>query len=172
MQKLKGLSSGQNNKSCRIIHHESNKIGFTFFRFFCDFLRNLQVSAERSILLKIHSYTGAPRNFKSATDLPLLRRWTPGKFWGLAIGSSGAGRRRSGQNPASRRPCPAGRGRGKVLRALMARFSGLLGTEAPPDGAVGGARRRPPLEPLVRRGCTSGGARGSPGGWSGGPGWW
>jgi hypothetical protein len=52
----------------------------------------------------------------------------------------------------------------------MALFSGLLGTEAPQDGAVGGAGRRPPLEPLVRRGCTSGGARGSPGSWSGGPG--
>jgi hypothetical protein len=26
MQKLKGISSGQNNKSCRINYHESNKI--------------------------------------------------------------------------------------------------------------------------------------------------
>jgi hypothetical protein len=33
MQKLTGISSGKNNKSCRIIHHESNKIGFAFFRF-------------------------------------------------------------------------------------------------------------------------------------------
>jgi hypothetical protein len=31
MQKLSGISSGQNNKSCSIIHHESNKIGFAFF---------------------------------------------------------------------------------------------------------------------------------------------
>jgi hypothetical protein len=26
MQKLKGISSGQNNKSCSIIHHKSNKV--------------------------------------------------------------------------------------------------------------------------------------------------
>jgi hypothetical protein len=47
MQKLKGISSGQNNKSCSIIHHESNKIGFTIFWFICDFLRNLQESGKR-----------------------------------------------------------------------------------------------------------------------------
>jgi hypothetical protein len=46
MQKLTGISSGQNNKSCRINHHESKKIGFTFFWFFCEFLRNLQESAK------------------------------------------------------------------------------------------------------------------------------
>jgi hypothetical protein len=33
VQKLKGICSGQNNKSCRIIHHEANKIGFTFSGF-------------------------------------------------------------------------------------------------------------------------------------------
>jgi hypothetical protein len=43
MQKLSGISSGPNNKSCSIIHHESNKTGFAFFRFLYDFLRNLQV---------------------------------------------------------------------------------------------------------------------------------
>jgi hypothetical protein len=32
MQKLSGISSGQKNKSCRIFHHESNKIGFAFLR--------------------------------------------------------------------------------------------------------------------------------------------
>jgi hypothetical protein len=46
MQKLKGISSGQNKKSCNINHHESKKIGFTFFWIFCDFLRNLQESAN------------------------------------------------------------------------------------------------------------------------------
>jgi hypothetical protein len=37
MQKLTGISPGENNKSCRIIHNESNKIGCTFFWFFCAF---------------------------------------------------------------------------------------------------------------------------------------
>jgi hypothetical protein len=46
MQKLKGISSVQNNKSCGIIHHKSNIISLTFFWFFYDFLRNLQESAN------------------------------------------------------------------------------------------------------------------------------
>jgi hypothetical protein len=58
MQKLKGISSGQNNKSCSINHHGSNKIGFTFFWIFCDFLRNLQDSAK---LLNCGSYPFAIR---------------------------------------------------------------------------------------------------------------
>jgi hypothetical protein len=69
MQKLTGISSGQNNKSCRIIHHEYNKIGFTFFRFLCDFLSNLQETANSQVLFKnyfairplrlLDPYTGA-----------------------------------------------------------------------------------------------------------------
>jgi hypothetical protein len=54
MLKLTGISSGQNNKSCGIFHPESNKIGFTFFRFFCDFLRNLQETAKTQVLFKNH----------------------------------------------------------------------------------------------------------------------
>jgi hypothetical protein len=46
VQKLFGTSSGKNNKSCRIFHKESNKIGFAFFSFFYNFLRNLQESAK------------------------------------------------------------------------------------------------------------------------------
>jgi hypothetical protein len=45
MQKLSGTSWGKNNKSCRIFHLESNKIGFAFFWFFYDFLRILPISA-------------------------------------------------------------------------------------------------------------------------------
>jgi hypothetical protein len=33
MQKLSGISSSKNNKSCRIIHNGSNKIGFVFSDF-------------------------------------------------------------------------------------------------------------------------------------------
>jgi hypothetical protein len=51
MQKLSGISSGQNNKSCRIFHRESNKIGFVFLWFLCDFLRNLQESAKSQYYL-------------------------------------------------------------------------------------------------------------------------
>jgi hypothetical protein len=52
MQKLTGISSDQNNKSCRIIHNGSNKIGFAFFWFCCDFLRNLQNPAKALIRFK------------------------------------------------------------------------------------------------------------------------
>jgi hypothetical protein len=54
MQKLTRISSVQNNKSCGIFHHESNKISFTFLRFFCDFLRNLQETAKTQVLFKNH----------------------------------------------------------------------------------------------------------------------
>jgi hypothetical protein len=88
-------------------------------KLFCNFLNFLRISThftsfcKRSNTISEQTFKQAPRIFQRVTDIPLLRRWTPGKFWGLAIGCSGADRRRSGQNPASRRPCPAGRGRGK-----------------------------------------------------------
>jgi hypothetical protein len=155
MQKLTGINSGQNNKSCRIIHNGSNKVSFTFFWFVCDFLRNLQESVTSQILF----------------ELPFAERPSERS----AVLQCGPwGRRPAAVRPNSGQP-PAGAGRawaGKVPRVLMARFLGLLGAEAPPDGAVGGARRRPPRELLFRRSCTSGGARGGPGGWSGGLGWW
>jgi hypothetical protein len=51
MQKLTGISSGKNNKSCRIFHNESKKIGFEFFWIFFDFLRNLQETAKALLLI-------------------------------------------------------------------------------------------------------------------------
>jgi hypothetical protein len=62
MQKLKGISSGQNNKSCRIIHREAKKIGFTFFLIFCDFLRNLQESVKAQVLFKNY-FAARPSKF-------------------------------------------------------------------------------------------------------------
>jgi hypothetical protein len=60
MQKLKGISSGENNKSCRIIYHESNEIGFAFLRFFYVFLCNLQESAK-SQYIWVNLLQGSPR---------------------------------------------------------------------------------------------------------------
>jgi hypothetical protein len=54
MQKLKAKT----NKSCSIIDNGSNKIGLAFFRFFCDFLRNLQETAKQFLLLE---FLFAPR---------------------------------------------------------------------------------------------------------------
>jgi hypothetical protein len=53
MQKLSGISSGKNNKSCGIFHNESKKFGFAFFRFFCNFLCNLQEIAKALLLLEL-----------------------------------------------------------------------------------------------------------------------
>jgi hypothetical protein len=113
-----------------------------------------------TILLKMYFYAGTPRSFQRVTGIPLLCRWTPGKIWGLAIESLGAGRRRSGQNPANRRPCPAGRGRGKGLRVLGARFSGLLGAQASPVRSCGGDGRCQPRYALLRRSGATTAAKG------------
>jgi hypothetical protein len=53
MLKLSGISSDQNNKSCRIIRHESNKICFAFFWFFYDFLRNLKETEKTQTLFQL-----------------------------------------------------------------------------------------------------------------------
>jgi hypothetical protein len=117
MQKLKGISSGQNKKSC-IFHHESNKIGFAFYWFFCDFLRNLKESAKQQYYLRITfarktlerfvtlqygprgAVAGAAGQFRRAR-----RGSWPGKGWRGARGSprthsrvvSGRGGRRQGR---------------------------------------------------------------------------
>jgi hypothetical protein len=80
MQKLIGISSGKNNKTCRIIHHESKKIGFAFFRFFYDFLRNLQEIGKLTLLFQLHFCSRDPgKNFGFA-------------MWSLG-GPAGAARR-------------------------------------------------------------------------------
>jgi hypothetical protein len=54
MQKLSGIISGKNNKSCGIIHHESNKIGFAFCCFsviFTQFTRIRKTANTIEVLL-------------------------------------------------------------------------------------------------------------------------
>jgi hypothetical protein len=72
MQKLSGNSSGNNNKSFRIFHNESNKIGFAFFTFFYDFLLNLQVSAKGQTIFKKPTFTEVPGKTLVLTDITLL----------------------------------------------------------------------------------------------------
>jgi hypothetical protein len=94
MQKLSGISSGKNNKSCKIFHNESNKIGFAVFWFFYDFLRNLQETAKSLYYL---SYPFAVRPLKSFSPLKCSPR--------------GRGRRGFGQIPAG---AGGGAGRGRA----------------------------------------------------------
>jgi hypothetical protein len=102
MQKLTGISLGQNNKSCSIIHRESNKISFAFFRLFCDFLRNLQESINhfycwsspfaRRTLERVWVLQGSPwaRWPARVGQFRRARRGTwPEKGWGGSYGALG-----------------------------------------------------------------------------------
>jgi hypothetical protein len=64
MLKILRIQPCENNKSCIIFHRKSNKIGFAFFWFFYDFLRNLQESAKCTSLFKIRFAAGTLESFK------------------------------------------------------------------------------------------------------------
>jgi hypothetical protein len=71
--------------------------------------------------------------------VPLLCGKALKRNYGFAMGPLGAGRRRSGQIPANRRPRPAGRGRGRDPGSLGADSLACLGRGG--TGKIG--RRRP-----------------------------
>jgi hypothetical protein len=127
MQKLKGISSGQNNKSCSIIHNGSSKIGLAFFCFFCDFLRNLQESAH---LFNYWSYLFAIKTLE--------------RLLSLQCGPWGGRPARAAQFQRGRRDSWPGKGRRRVLGlqgcdlgAWLVGRSGRRGRAA----AAGGGRR-------------------------------
>jgi hypothetical protein len=125
MQKLTGISSGQNNKSCRIFHNGSNKIGFAFFCFFCDFLRNLQETGKWQTLL----------------ELPFCKK-DPGKIFGFAMSSPGRGGRRGWPNSGSSPWVLAGEGREEGQGSLVSGFlAGVQVGAAPGVRHDGGPRR-------------------------------
>jgi hypothetical protein len=143
MQKLKGISSGQNNKSCRIIHQEPNKIGFTFF---CNFLRNLQESAT-------HFYYWSGAFAAGSLGRFLFSQCGPWARWPA----------RGGQIPAMSRRSPAGEGRGAIYGSLGAVLWGWMGTRR----LGGGVRRQPGLRPLRPCGGAAGARRSGQGAWQG-----
>jgi hypothetical protein len=100
MQKLTGISSGQNNKSCGIFHHQSNKIGFTFFCFLCDFLRNLQNPEKALILFKNRFAARTLEVFVFLQKRPCFADKPSGRKGASQCGPWAAGRRGSGQIPA------------------------------------------------------------------------
>jgi hypothetical protein len=73
--------------------------------------------------------------------VPLICGKALRKIFHLAIGSLGAGRRRSGQIPANRRPGPAWRGRGRFHGALGVDFHAPLGREGAGEAGAPAARR-------------------------------
>jgi hypothetical protein len=130
MQKLTRISSGKNNESCRIIHHESNRIGFAFFLFFYNFLQILQETGKS---LYYWSYHFAERPLERFVAL----QCGP---WGRPAGAGEA-------NSGEARRSLAGQGLGKGARVTRVRFGGADGGEKPPVGgapATGGGGRRGP----------------------------
>jgi hypothetical protein len=105
LQKLTGISSGQNNKSCGIFHHEPKKIGFAFFLFTYDFLRNLQETGKSLLLFELPFCSEA------------LGKKLRFAMWSWAR-LAGAGRPNSGEPP----PGLAGEVLGRGLEAKGTRF--------------------------------------------------
>jgi hypothetical protein len=149
MHKIKGISLGQNNKSCGILHHESNKIGFTFFWFPCDFLRYLQESA------KLQHYWSF-----------FLHR-DPWEYWirrNVAPAMEGGG---AGPNSGAPVTDSAGKGRGKDCELTRDRFvAGAWAVTAPANPGGEALRRRPQGGRL--RWCSGQGASA----WGLGSSWW
>jgi hypothetical protein len=159
MQKLKGISSGQNNKSCGIIHHEAKKIGFTFFRFSCDFIRNLQEIDKALILFQIRLCSKDPGKKGNLTQMPQVCTQALRKSWPFAISSPGAaGGGPIGNSGESRGR--SGRGRqGNGLRVASGRFGGSVGARSSREGGhAGGPGRWPPRLAVPARGGEVGNA--------------
>jgi hypothetical protein len=137
MEKLKEISSGKNNKSCSIIHHESNKIGLHFSDFFVIVYAIYKI---RQICVTI-----------GVTFLQ-IRPWKELNVCNVALGlPAGAGCR----NPA-RPTALAGRERaGEGPRGSRVRFGALDGVE---ELLAGGA---PVARGGGRRGCSLAGEGGS-----------
>jgi hypothetical protein len=96
MQKLTGISSGQNNKSCSIIHLESNKICFAFFDFSMIFYA---------------IYKNQPKGFTIWVDLLQQGPWKESESRNVVPGGRAAAvRPNSGQPPAEAGRARAGEG--------------------------------------------------------------
>jgi hypothetical protein len=75
MQKLTGISSGKNNKSCRIFHHESNKIDFAFFWFLPQFSTNFTSFSQSTSTIGVNLLQGGPRKESVFCNVAPGRGW-------------------------------------------------------------------------------------------------
>jgi hypothetical protein len=138
MQKLSGTSSGKNNKSCRIFHIESNKIGFSFFWFFYVFLRILQDSAKQQHYWRFTFATRPLTGFPDSQICPWFPK-TPWKlFWFLAMSPLAQRVTRLAGIPASRRRPRPGKWRRRARGSPRTQLRVALGR----GGRRQGARRR------------------------------
>jgi hypothetical protein len=130
MQQLSGNSSGKNNKSCSTFHQESSEIGFAFFWFFYDVLRNLQDSPNH-IYYWSYSFSLRPLELSAGSQpCPNFAVKTSESF--LTSQCSPLGQWPARLSPAS----AVGRGRGRVPTPQGFYYGARSG---PRDGRRGGA---------------------------------
>jgi hypothetical protein len=98
-------------KHCRVLHKESNKIGFAFFFIMLWFSTNFTRIGQTPTPLKIHIYRQDPGKFLFFTDIPLIYEKLPGKIRGSAMSPLGAAVGGSRRIPA--RSAAEWRGKGK-----------------------------------------------------------
>jgi hypothetical protein len=131
MHKLSGTKPGENNNSCGIFHHESNKIGFAFL-WFSMILYAIYKKQPNGFTIWVTNLQGGPRKEV------LLCNVVPGA----------PGRRGWSKFRRARRRLGRGRA-GKAVWTTGARFAGLIGARSGQWGGHtvtgGGGRRGYPM---------------------------
>jgi hypothetical protein len=84
MLKISRIGPCENNKSCRISFHESNKSGFAFFWIFYDFTRILQISTKvKHYRIRAKQLSPSAVGGGGTGKIPVSRpRSRRGKRWG------------------------------------------------------------------------------------------
>jgi hypothetical protein len=144
MPKILGNNSGKNNKSCRIFHNESNKIGIAFLWFLYDFLRIFKVS-EKALYYLRFGFTGRPLELLSLLQIGPNSRKRPWKEWGRRNVVPGHGGRR-GSPELGGSGGALGRGRGGEGRGT---HRGSTCAHGRGRDALGGGLRRWPAVPVA-----------------------
>jgi hypothetical protein len=122
MQKLTGISSGQNNKSCRIIHNGSNKLVLHFYDFSTIFYA-IYKNQQTHFTILVALLQGGPRKEKFPCNV------APG----------GGGRRGLGKF----RRCAAGFRPGRAREGPTGHWHSVSWVGRGRGGSGGGAHRQP-----------------------------
>jgi hypothetical protein len=151
MQNLSVKSMVMFYKSCRVFHKETNKTGFAFFWFLCEFLWNLQDSAKSINYLRFPFACRSLETFQPSQPCPrfaynTLERSQDSQCGPWAMGAAAQSEFRWG----ARRTWP-GEGRGRDKGLTYDRFDELEGPgRAPVMDGKEEAATRPPLPQFQR----------------------
>jgi hypothetical protein len=140
IQKLSHKSRVMLYKSCRVLHKETNKIGFTFSWFFCEFLRILQDLGQGQTMVRIYFQKGPWKLLNLHKTTPTSSNQVPTTPWPSQIYPRRLGR-------ARRRWGMARAGKQVTQRCDFAHLGsighGFEGRGAPASGYDRAKRRRP-----------------------------